>query len=333
IGQITLDNASNCRTMMDRLEQLCRKHQPAIQFHREGNRIRYATWQGYRGALARDPVGLVRRVVADLRSSGQRRAALRNIIKAGNESKSWPRTPFDAFDSTDDDDPLKSGGTLPEVQLLRDCETRWSSTYLMIVRLMTLFPAVRSLLNNSDVAISSMTLTPEDRRVLRDILLILRILHYTQSLLCGEKTPTLSFALPVYESLLTSWRELKSNLPQLAPYIDVGICKIEEYVNHARSTRAYALAMVLNPGCKFEWMKEHWSSQDHENARQWTLEVVRRLNLCSQTSTDAQPNSDAGIPGPSSPNRVAVYRCAQWLRYQQRELCRRRSPRWFTEHS
>jgi len=38
IGQITMDNASNCNTLMECLERLLSKHD--IPFHRDGNRIR-----------------------------------------------------------------------------------------------------------------------------------------------------------------------------------------------------------------------------------------------------------------------------------------------------
>jgi len=93
----------------------------------------------YGEALRGDPVGRVRKLVSDCRASGQRRSALRTVIRNGNKLKSWPQTTMD-FDSPMLPDDLKTGGTLPEVQLLRDCETRWSSTFLMITRVLTLYP-------------------------------------------------------------------------------------------------------------------------------------------------------------------------------------------------
>jgi hypothetical protein len=93
----------------------------------------------YSDALQGDPVGRVRQLVSDCHVSGQRHSALRTVITNGNEMKSWPQTVMD-FDSTTLPDALKTGGTLPEVQLLRDCETQWSSTFLMITRFLTLYP-------------------------------------------------------------------------------------------------------------------------------------------------------------------------------------------------
>ena len=52
--------------------------------------------------------------------------------------KSWPQTMIE-FDNLTLPDDLKTGGILPEVQLLRDCETRWSSTFLMIMHVLTLY--------------------------------------------------------------------------------------------------------------------------------------------------------------------------------------------------
>ena len=101
----------------------------------------------YGDALQGDPVGRVQKLVSDCRSSGQRCSALRKVITNGNEMKSWPQAVMD-FDSPILPDALKMGGTLPEVQLLRDCETRWSSTFLMITRVLTLYPVRDNQISN-----------------------------------------------------------------------------------------------------------------------------------------------------------------------------------------
>ncbi len=58
-----------------------------------------------------------------------------------------------------------------------------------------------------------------------------------------ERTPSLTIALPAYELLLTGWRELREEIPHMAPHINTGIRKIEEYVNLSRRSRIHALAM------------------------------------------------------------------------------------------
>jgi hypothetical protein len=74
-------------------------------------------------ALESNPVSGTRDIIAISRGSGQRRHDLQGIIAAGNNSKSWP-------------------GSVPlrQVQLLRDCDTRWSSTFNMMDRLIELYP-------------------------------------------------------------------------------------------------------------------------------------------------------------------------------------------------
>ncbi len=93
----------------------------------------------YGDALRGDPIGRVQKLVSDCRVSGQWHRALRAVIRNGNQMKSWPQTVMD-FDSPTLPDALKTGGMLPEVQLLRDCEMRWFSTFLIITRVLTLYP-------------------------------------------------------------------------------------------------------------------------------------------------------------------------------------------------
>jgi hypothetical protein len=59
----------------------------------------------------------------------------------------------------------------------------------------------------------------------------------------AEKTPTLSLALPTYELLIERWSVMKQQKPLLAPVIDIGISKLEEYVLKARDCKLYSLAM------------------------------------------------------------------------------------------
>jgi hypothetical protein len=75
----------------------------------------------YAEAVQSDPVGTTRSIVAVCRKSGHRRVELQQVIAAGNRSNAW-------------------GTILRLVQLLRDCETRWSSTFNMIDRLIELYP-------------------------------------------------------------------------------------------------------------------------------------------------------------------------------------------------
>lgn len=85
------------------------------------------TIEEYRTALTADIIGTARKLVTACRASGQRREDFELTIREGNESGSW---------TDSEGNPL----SLPVLQLLRDCETRWSSTFLMLDRVTTLLP-------------------------------------------------------------------------------------------------------------------------------------------------------------------------------------------------
>ncbi len=75
----------------------------------------------YLAALQNDPIKRAQELVNVCRVSGQRREELMEIIKEGNKTGAFPKP-------------------VPEVQLLRNVDTRWSSIYLMIDRLLELYP-------------------------------------------------------------------------------------------------------------------------------------------------------------------------------------------------
>lgn len=127
----------------------------------------------------------------------------------------------------------------------------------------------------------------KEYEVLNHIHQILEIPHKCQELLAGEKTPILSLALPVYETLVLMWKKLAKEILELSHYIGLGIAKIMEYVSKGRRSRIYALAMstanlltallftehlpqaVINPRIKFKWIEEHWSATEAADAEKW----------------------------------------------------------------
>lgn len=81
----------------------------------------------YRHALEADVVGTARKLVATCRSSGKRREDFVDTVLEGNLEERW----------VDEDGNSISRKAL---QLLRDCETRWSSTFNMVDRVLTMLP-------------------------------------------------------------------------------------------------------------------------------------------------------------------------------------------------
>jgi hypothetical protein len=93
-----------------------------------------AALKQYVAALQVDPVGCARNLIGTCRSSGQRRNDLEYYVNQCNEKLIWG--------SFDDGTSIKVGYK----QLLRDCPTRWSSTFCMADRLLSLY-SVRYLYN------------------------------------------------------------------------------------------------------------------------------------------------------------------------------------------
>ncbi|KDQ54070.1 hypothetical protein JAAARDRAFT_135955, partial [Jaapia argillacea MUCL 33604] len=249
---ITMDNASNCDTMMARLEELFQAEN--IPFDRDGNRIRQI--REYADALSLDPIGGIRTAVGALHKSGQRRCDLRDVIIEGNKSaeKTWP-------DKVDFIQPL---------QLLRDVDTRWSSTFQMMGRYLYLLLGIDLFCAHPRrEELVEHRISETTHGVLQDIHQVLEVPHTTQELLSGDHSPTASRALPVYERLIVTWRRFQELIPELAHYIGVGIAKLEEYVVKGRRSQIYALAMLINPSYKMEWVSTHWTSEDAIQAKEW----------------------------------------------------------------
>lgn len=208
------------------------------------------TIDGYRNALAADIIGTARKLVTACRVSGQRRNEFALTIQEGNEAGSWTDSEGNSL-------------SLPVLQLLRDCETRWSSTFLMLDRVVTLLP-VRTLMEVSnpviphdlqaieefalrpkqvDTTIPSLLLTKAQVCVVQHIHEVVEIPHLAQELLSTDRTPTLAFSLPIYDRIVSQWESKQRQYPLLSRPIQVGIAKLKEYIAKTHESRIYAFAI------------------------------------------------------------------------------------------
>ncbi|CDO72044.1 hypothetical protein BN946_scf184943.g79 [Trametes cinnabarina] len=346
IGVITMDNGSNCGTMLEDLERIL--SEKGIPFHRKGNRIRcfphvvnisvqrglralgctskkpsgadaigtaaeqHSTEHAdephletalaqeetsaepgdpvfdeedlaidpdfndalqqdpeYEAALSKNPVKAARELINKARQSGQRREDFDWIVSECIKKKTFS-----------DDTP---SGT----QLLHDVDTRWSSTFLMIDRLLSLYPAVQLLMRKHDTAA---LLSDKTLDVLQDIREFLAIPHAVQELLSAENTPTVSLVLPAYAALLEILRAAKAALPRISHGIQAAITALEEYMAYTWQTRVYALAMMINPTIKFSWISKHWKPHQVEAAREWMLEYRTQARHASEATERAAPS-------------------------------------------
>ncbi|KAJ7181343.1 hypothetical protein C8R43DRAFT_870106, partial [Mycena crocata] len=186
----------------------------------------------YWAVLQSDVVALARTLVTACRASGQRRDDFEEVILQGNIAGGWPVTPGEP------PEPIRVVG------LLKDVDTRWSSIFSMLDRVLELYPAIDEFLKlekNRDIAYHA--LSELELAVLRDIREFLQVFHLVQELVSAEKTPTLCIVLPLYERLIIMLRDLKRKIPKLSHAITASIRKLEEYLALSRRAPIYALAM------------------------------------------------------------------------------------------
>ncbi|CDO76288.1 hypothetical protein BN946_scf184917.g4 [Trametes cinnabarina] len=351
-GCITIDNASNCGTMMEEITRILTAK--GIPFHREGNHLRCFPHvvnisvrhglsalteiqlpttssaseraglgasqvacmaaaasipidplllprsdtlpdastnsalqddPGYAAALQDDPIKMARDLISVCRSSGQRREELQRTIAEGNQARRFG-----------------PGVVIPQAQLLRDVDTRWSSTFLMIDRLLELYPAVEAFLQKPGYDTEAAhLLTPTELDVLEDIRGYLLIPHRVQELLSADQSPTASMVLPAYEELLDLLKLARSKYPKISHAIDASIAVLERYMGYTRQNRVYALAMMINPAVKISWLKRNWNAEEVQAAESWMIEAM--LAYCTrerQEQSQLGTSTAACAPGPSS---------------------------------
>ncbi|KAJ6548091.1 hypothetical protein B0H10DRAFT_1851448, partial [Mycena sp. CBHHK59/15] len=189
----------------------------------------------YWAVLKDDVISLARSLVTACRASGQRRDDFEETIEKGNENGGWGDPPE----------------LLRIVGLLKDVDTRWSSIFLMVDRVLELYQAIDALLNLDKYSdLKFMLLSDLELQVLRDVRQFLQVPHVVQELVSAEKTPTLCIVLPLYERLILMLRDLKLKLPKLGHAISAAIRKLEEYLALSRRASIYALAMGKNLPCE-----------------------------------------------------------------------------------
>ncbi|TBU21271.1 hypothetical protein BD311DRAFT_678802 [Dichomitus squalens] len=184
-------------------------------------------------ALRKDPIKRARQLVSACRASSLRREMFSAAIKEVNESGRLPET------------------LPPNAQLLRDVETRWSSTFLMIDRLLELYPAVTVFMEKEEQKdIAHYLLDKHELEVLSDIRSFLRIPHQVQQILSASHTATAPLVIPAYEDLLDLLKLARGHYPRIAHAISASASILESYMGYTRHTRVYALAMGMwNHSC------------------------------------------------------------------------------------
>ncbi|KAK7021530.1 hypothetical protein R3P38DRAFT_2780753 [Favolaschia claudopus] len=187
-------------------------------------------------AIARDPIATVRTSVRVIRASSLRRQYFSEVLKALH---------------------------MRDLQLLRDVDTRWSSTLIMIDRAV---PSSRDL--------KKYKLSKPEWDALKSFQRILSVPHAFQQRLSAETTPTLGHALPAFEAMISQWEKQQTRHPETADIVQQGINKLDDYRERVEDVPAYILSMrrfsyfffvlplliqfqVVNPAIKLNWFERY----------------------------------------------------------------------------
>ncbi|KAL1757549.1 ribonuclease H-like domain-containing protein, partial [Schizophyllum commune] len=286
-GQLTMDNASNNDTGMEEIAKALRLRHMLVTA--EGNRIRYAirassihnlTHDEYLDVLNSDIVAAARALVIAIRASGLRREDFEVLIREGNMNREWVDEEGNFLE-------------MPVLALLRDVDTRWSSTFLMINRLLVLYNVTKLLASDKyKTTLGPLALSPKQLEALDDIRKFLGALHAAQQLLSSQQTPTLCHVLPVYSKLVKTLAEVKDICPKISHGIQKSIDKLNEYMAKAKDNRTYALAMIINPFFKFTWLEAE--APDEVEGHRHALEEA--VSNCSSAFQDSDRSSDVFLP-------------------------------------
>ncbi|KAK7064999.1 hypothetical protein R3P38DRAFT_2757574 [Favolaschia claudopus] len=156
-----------------------------------------------------------------------------------------------------------------DLQLLRDVDTRWSSTLLMIDRAILLRLAIDKFLDDAQFPdLVKYKLSDAEWEALDIFRRILAVPHAFQQKLSGEKTPTLGNALPAFEAMISQWEKQKAQYPEATHIIQQGIDKLTTYRERVENVPAYILSMLVNPAVKLSWFEKYQPNRVH---------VVRQL--------------------------------------------------------
>ncbi|KAK6969568.1 hypothetical protein R3P38DRAFT_2814139 [Favolaschia claudopus] len=197
-------------------------------------------------AIARDPIATVRTSVRVIRASSLRRQYFSEVLKALH---------------------------MRDLQLLRDVDTRWSSTLIMIDRAVLLQEAIDKFLTETQ-DLKKYKLSKPEWDALKSFQRILSVPHAFQQRLSAETTPTLGHALPAFEAMISQWEKQQTRHPETADIVQQGINKLDDYRERVEDVPAYILSMrrfsyfffvlplliqfqVVNPAIKLNWFERY----------------------------------------------------------------------------
>ncbi|OJA15569.1 hypothetical protein AZE42_12604, partial [Rhizopogon vesiculosus] len=104
--------------------------------------------------------------------------------------------------------------------------------------------------------------------VLQDFEMVLGVPHMVQQMMSAESTPVLSGVIPSFKMFMSHWEKLSQEHPLLTNIIAIGLDWAYKYYGRMDHTKAYIIAMLINPSIHLSWIKKHWDLKYIEDAEQ-----------------------------------------------------------------
>ncbi|KAJ7713419.1 hypothetical protein B0H16DRAFT_1478662 [Mycena metata] len=143
---------------------------------------------------------------------------------------------------------------------------------------------------------------------------------------CPPRTPILAAKIPTFELFISSWEAMiadSANLEDqnIANIISPGPEIARKYYDKFDNTDAYIIAMSINPSIRLEWIKENWSAEDQEAAKEAILRKVKISKLHFRGLADTivsyrDLDAESPVSRSSSPGGSQGYRHSSRSRTQ-----------------
>ena len=232
---------------------------------------------------------------------------LHNVVVFGRRSPQR-RELFESISLANDDGTNQSSNLM----ITQDNETRWNSTYLMITRALHLKREIEVFIDRCQLSPDPKKrvpkedhLQPEDWRILAETVRILKP-FYSQTMRLQSRGENASYGsiwevLPSMEFLLEHMESLKTEYAgngvdtknaassplisnddliiesrkHFRTAINNSWAKLDKYYSAMDSSPIYGAALVLNPGHRWHYMEEKWTSQRQKTWLKKAKEEVR----------------------------------------------------------
>ncbi|XP_014680050.1 PREDICTED: zinc finger BED domain-containing protein 4-like [Priapulus caudatus] len=186
---------------------------------------------------------------------------------------------------------------LKNLQLIQDVATRWNSQYYMIDRLLAVYPAVYSSLYGGSH--EHLLLSDEDRKVLEEMQMILKVFEKATKKVSAEKEPTAGLILPYLEAFVNRDLVYKdTDLPIIKRLKTQIRSDLNKRYQTVKEKSLLGLTSVLDPRVRtLDWMSEEDKEAIYSSLKE---ECIACAPLNQPLKIKAQPTDDNPVPSTST---------------------------------